>query len=189
MMNRMLVGIIGLATAGAVQAEIFTVDTGHSGIGFSVKHMMVSNTKGSFNTFEGTIDYDSAAKTLKSVEGSIDAASIDTNNEARDKHLRNEDFFNVSKFPKMTFKSTSVEKTGDQTFSVTGKLNVLGVDRDVTLPVTINGPVDDPWGNKRIGIEANGTLNRRDLGITESPAAMIADEVEVDIAAEATHKE
>ena len=188
-MHRMLVGIIGLMMAAAVQAEIFTVDTAHSGIGFAVKHLMVSNTKGSFNTFEGVIDYDIAGQTLKSVEGSIDAASIDTNSKARDEHLRNEDFFNVSKFPKITFKSTSIEKTGDQTFTVTGKLNVLGVDRDVTLPVTINGPVDDPWGNKRIGIEAGGVLNRRELGITHSPAAMIADEVKVDIAAEATYKE
>jgi len=188
-MRRLLAGLAVCVLALSAQAETFTVDTGHSGIGFSVKHMMVSNTKGSFNTFEGTIEYDITANMLKSVEGSIHAASIDTNNKARDEHLRNEDFFNVEKFPKITFKSTSVEKSGEQTFTVTGKLNVLGVDREVTLPVTITGPVDDPWGFKRIGIEAGGILNRRELGITHSPAAMIADEVKVDIAAEAIYKE
>lgn len=187
-MKMLLTGLTALALAFMAQAETFTVDTGHAEIGFSVKHMMVSNTKGSFNTFEGTLDYDIATKMLKSAEGSIDTASIDTNNKARDEHLRNEDFFNVIKFPKMTFKSTSVEKTGANTFEVKGKLNVLGIDRDVVMPVTINGPVDDPWGNKRIGVECSDALNRRDLGITHSPAAMIADEVKIDIAAEATYK-
>lgn len=187
-MNRTLAGLIGLAVSIAAHAEIFTIDAGHSGIGFSVKHMMVSNTKGSFNTFEGTLDYDIATKTLKSGEGAIDAGSIDTNNKSRDEHMRNEDFFNVAKFPKMAFKSSSVKKMDEGRFEVTGTLTVLGVDREVILPVTINGPVDDPWGNKRIGLECNTVLNRRDLGITHSPAAMIADEVKIDIAAEATYK-
>lgn len=187
-MNKVLIGLIGLSMAVAAHAEIFTIDAGHSDIGFSVKHMMVSNTKGSFNTFEGTLDYDIATKTLKSGEGTIDADSIDTNNEGRDEHMRNEDFFNVAKFPKMAFKSTSVKKTGEGSFEVTGTLTVLGVDREVVLPVTINGPVDDPWGNKRIGLECSTVLNRRDLGITHSPAAMIANEVKIDIAAEATYK-
>jgi polyisoprenoid-binding protein YceI len=177
-----------LAMTVATQAETFTVDTGHAEVGFSVKHMMVSNTKGKFNTFQGTLDYDIASKTLHAAEGTIDIASIDTNNEGRDKHLKNEDFFNVKKFPKMTFKSSSVKKTGDNTFEVTGNLNVLGVDRKVVVPVAITGPVDDPYGMKRIGIESNTTLNRRDLGIDHSPAAMIGDEVKIAIAAEATFK-
>ena len=187
-MNKVFIGLVGLSLAFTAKAEIFTVDTGHAEVGFSAKHMMVSNTKGKFNTFEGTLDYDIATKTLKSVQGTIEVASIDTNNEARDKHLRNEDFFNVAKYPKMTFGSISVKKTGDNTFEVTGKLNVLGADRDVVVPVTISGPVDDPWGNKRIGIESVTVLNRRDLGITHSPAAMIADEVKVNIEAEATYQ-
>lgn len=187
-MNKVVIGLVGLSVALAANAETFTVDTGHAEIGFSVKHLMVSNVKGAFNTFQGTLDYDIATKTLKSGEGSIDAASIDTNNTGRDKHLNNEDFFNVAKFPKMTFKSTSVEKTGDNTFEVTGNLNVLGVDREVVLPVTVNGPVNDPWGNQRIGLECSTMLNRRDLGITNSPAAMIADDVKIEISAEATYK-
>lgn len=187
-MNRIIVGLVGLSVAWTAHAETFTVDTGHAEIGFAVKHMMISNAKGSFNTFEGTVEYDIATKTLKSAEGSIDAASIDTNNEARDKHLKNADFFDVEKFPKITFKSTSVEKTGDNTFTVTGNLNVLGIDREVVLPVTVNGPVDGRQGGKLIGLECVTTLNRRNLGITNSPAAAIADEVKIDIAAEAIHK-
>jgi polyisoprenoid-binding protein YceI len=187
-MNRILVGLIGLSVAVSAHAETFTIDTGHSGIGFSVKHMMVSNTKGSFNTFEGTLDYDIATKTLKSAEGSIQAASIDTNNEKRDGHLKNEDFFHVEKFPAMTFQSTSVKKTGEGTFKMTGNLNVLGIDREVVLPITINGPVEGRRGATLIGVESTTVLNRHDLGITHSPAAMIADEVKIDISAEATYK-
>lgn len=180
--------IAAAAVTFGAYAETFTIDTGHAEIGFAVKHMMVSNTKGKFNTFKGTIEYDIATGTLKSAEGTIEAGSIDTNNEKRDGHLKNEDFFNVAKFPQLMFKSTSVKKTGDNEFEVQGKLNVLGVDRDVTLPVTVNGPVDDPWGNKRIGIECNTVLNRRDLGITHSPAAMIGDDVKINIEVEATYK-
>lgn len=187
-MNKVWIGLISLTLATAAQAETFTVDTGHAEVGFSIKHMMVSNTKGKFNTFQGTLDYDIASKTLKSAEGTINTGSIDTNNEKRDVHLKNADFFNVKKFPKMTFKSTSVKKTGDNTFKVTGNLNVLGVDRKVIVPVTITGPVDDPYGMKRIGIESKTTLNRRDLGITHSAAAMIGDEVKITIEAEATFK-
>lgn len=187
-MNKVCIGLISLALAAAAQAETFTVDTGHAEVGFSVKHMMVSNTKGKFNTFQGTLDYDIASKTLKSAEGTIDVASIDTNNEGRDKHLKNEDFFNVKKFPKMTFKSTAVKKTDDNTFEVTGNLNVLGKDRKVVVPVTISGPIDDPYGMKRIGVESNTTLNRRDLGITHSASAMIGDEVKIAIEVEATFK-
>jgi polyisoprenoid-binding protein YceI len=187
-MKKVIIGLIGLSMVIAAHGETFTVDTGHAEVGFAVKHMMVSNAKGKFNTFEGTLEYDIATKTLQSVQGSIEATSIDTNNEKRDDHLKNEDFFNVAKFPKMTFKSTSVKKTGENTFEVTGYLNVLGVDREVTGPVTITGPVDGRRGAKLIGIESNTALNRRDLGITHSPAAMIADEVKVSIAAEAATK-
>jgi polyisoprenoid-binding protein YceI len=187
-MNRILTGLIGLALATGVHAETFTVDTGHAEIGFSVKHMMVSNAKGTFNAFEGTLDYDIATKTLNGAEGSIETGSIDTNNDKRDGHLKNADFFDVVKFPKMTFKSTSVKKTGEGTFDVSGNLNVLGIDRPVVLPIIINGPVEGKRGATLIGIECNTALNRRDLGIDHGKSAMIADEVKISIEAEATYK-
>lgn len=187
-MNKALIGVLGLCMGIAAHGETFSVDTGHAEIGFSVKHMMVSNTKGTFTSFKGTVDYDIASQTLISGKGSIEAASLNTNNKKRDDHLKNEDFFNVAKYPKITFKSTSVKKTGINRFEVSGILNVLGIDRKVVLPVTVTGPVDDPWGNKRIGLECTTVLNRRDLGITHSPAAMIGDEVKISIEAEATYK-
>ncbi len=187
-MDRMAAALTALALALPAGAETFTVDTGHAEIGFSVKHMMVSNTRGTFNRFEGTVDYDVATGTLKGAEGSIETGSIDTNNEKRDEHLRNPDFFDAARHPKMAFRSTSVRKTGDNSFEVEGVLNVLGIDRPVVLPVTVSGPVDDPWGNQRIGLECSTVLNRRALGITNSPAAMIGDEIQVAISAEATVK-
>lgn len=187
-MNRILIGLVGLSMALAAYAETFTIDPGHAEIGFSVKHMMVSNSKGNFTTFSGTFDYDITTKMLKSAEGTIEAASINTNNDKRDDHLKAEDFFNVGKYPKITFKSSSVKKTGEGTFEVTGTLNVLGIDREVVLPITIAGPVDDPWGNQRIGVECTTVLNRRDLGITHSPASMIGDEIKISIEVEATYK-
>jgi polyisoprenoid-binding protein YceI len=187
-MNKLVTGLLGLMLALSARAEVFKVDTGHAEVGFAVKHMMVSNVKGTFNTFQGTLDYDIEANMLHSAEGSIDAASIDTNNEKRDAHLKNEDFFHTEKFPKLTFKSTSVKKTGEGTFDVSGTLNVLGVDREVVLPVRINGPVEGRRGATLIGVEVATVLNRRELGITHSPAAMIGDEVKISIDAEATYK-
>lgn len=181
-------GLVAMLLTVSASAEVFMVDTGHADISFSIKHMMVSNAKGQFNTFEGTLDYDIATKTLKSVEGSIEVASVDTNNDGRDKHLKNEDFFDVVKFPKITFKSTSVKRTGDNTFEVSGKLNVLGKDNDIVLPVTINGPVNGRRGGKLIGIECNTVLNRKDLGIGTAPASVIGEKVKVSIEAEANHK-
>lgn len=178
---------LALLSIGAY-AEPFNVDAGHTEIGFTVKHLMLSNVRGSFNTFKGVIEYDIAGKDLISIAGTIDAASIDTNNDKRDAHLANEDFFNVSLFPKIEFVSTDIEKTGDMTYRVTGILKVLGVERKVVLPVTVAGPIDDPWGNKRIGLGCETTLNRRDLGITNSPSAVISDEVKIEINAEATYK-
>lgn len=176
--------VAGLLAVSA-QAELFTVDTAHAGINFAIKHMMISNTKGAFNAFEGVVDYDIASKTLVSIKGSIDTASIDTNSEKRDGHLRNADFFNVELHPKITFVSSSVQKTGENSFAVTGTMNFLGSDHELTLPVTVHGPVDGRQGGKLIGLESHTTLNRRDLGMTYGKPAMIGDEVKVSIEAEA----
>lgn len=178
--------LAAVAMAMSTQAETFTIDTSHAEIGFAVKHMMVSNTKGNFKTFEGKVDFDIDANTLKGFEGSIQVTSIDTNNEKRDNHLRADDFFHVEKYPAITFKSTAVKKLEGSSYEVTGTLNVLGKDHTVVLPVTVNGPIDDPYGMKRLGIESETTMNRRDLGITNSPAAVIGDEVKISISMEAT---
>lgn len=187
-MKKLYITLLGFSLALGAHSAVFTIDTGHAEIGFSAKHMMVSNTKGTFNTFSGTLDYDIPNKMLLSAQGTIETGSIDTNNEKRDIHLKNADFFNVAAFPKMTFKSTSIKKTGDNTFELTGKLNVLGVDREVILPVLISGPVDGRHGGKIIGVESITTLNRRRLGIDHSLAAVIGDEVKINIELEAAAK-
>jgi len=185
-MNTTRLGLLLLLCAITTHAEEFTVDPSHTEIGFSVKHLMISKVKGSFNNFEGTLDYDIANKTLKSVQGTIATASIDTNNDKRDGHLKSDEFFNIENYPKMEFQSTTITKEEDGSFKLTGTLKVLGVDHQVVLPATITGPIDDPWGNKRIGIESTMTLNRRDLGITSFPANVISDDVNVSINSEAT---
>jgi polyisoprenoid-binding protein YceI len=172
----------------SIQAEPFTVDTSHAGIGFSVKHLMISDVNGTFKKFQGSVDYDLAEKKLVSIEGWIDVASIDTSNEGRDNHLKNADYFNTEKFPKILFKSTSVEMVEENSFKVTGMLNILGKDHEMVLPVTVAGPIDDQRGGKRIGLSCEMKLNRRELGITTSPAAMIGDQVSIKISAEAVHK-
>ncbi|MEI6890804.1 MAG: YceI family protein [Pontiella sp.] len=187
-MNKLWLTLTATTLALGIRAEIFTIDPGHAEIGFSVKHMMVSNTKGNFGTFRGTIDYDPETKMLLAMQAVIEASSINTNNEKRDGHLKNEDFFNVTTFPELTFTSTSIKKNADGTFEVSGKLNVLGIDREIVLPVTVNGPVDDPWGFQRIGVESETVLNRHQLGITHSASAIIGDDVEISIAVEAVYK-
>ncbi|MDF7798845.1 YceI family protein [Pontiellaceae bacterium B1224] len=187
-MKSLLIILTATALSLSARAETFTIDTAHAEIGFSAKHMMVSNTKGTFNTFEGSFEFDISKKMLTSAQGSIQVTSIDTNNEKRDKHLLNEDFFNATKFPKMTFKSTSISKTGDNEFEVTGVLNVLGIDRKVVLPVEISGPIDGRDGAKIIGVSCNTKLNRRDLGIDHSPSTVIGDEVKISLELEAGTK-
>ena len=174
-----------LACTMAVPAETFVIDTTHAEIGFAAKHMMVSNTKGKFNVFEGSIEYDLETKTLQAAQCVIQAASIDTNNEKRDGHLKNEDFFHVEKFPQLTFKSTGVKKTGENMFELSGNLNVLGVDRPVVVPVEISGPVEGYGGGQIIGFAIETKLNRRDLGIVHSPAAAIGDNVKISVDVEA----
>lgn len=173
-----------LSLLGTARADVYDIDPGHAEIGFAVKHLLVSNAKGKFKKFTGTITLDADNK-LVGAETTIDAASIDTNNEKRDKHLLNEDFFNVEKFPNITFKSTKVESTGDSTYNVTGNLNVLGKDHEITFPAEISGPIEDPWGNTRLGMETNTKLDRRELGITYGKASVIADTVKVELNIEA----
>lgn len=152
---------IGLAQGAAE----YKIDLAHSHVGFGIKHMVIATVKGEFTEFEGAIFYDEADITKSSVEVKIKAASINTANEARDNHLRNPDFFDVAKYPELTFKSSRIEKTADG-LRMIGTLTMHGVSKEVTIPFTFNGKVKDPWGNERIGFEGAATLNRTDYGLT-----------------------
>lgn len=175
-------------STGLSRAEVYEIDASHAEIGFKVKHMLVSKTGGKFTTFSGKIDFDSAKKELVSAKCTIEAASVDTSNGKRDAHLKNKDFFNVEKFPNITFESTGVKKQADGTFALTGNLSILGNTKAVELPVTVNGPINDPYGMKRIGFETSTSLNRRDFGLTHGKAVTIGDVVTVEISVEATRK-
>jgi polyisoprenoid-binding protein YceI len=180
-----------LAAAGAaVAGDTYVVDPVHSYVGFQVKHMMVTNVKGTFDTFEGTIDLDPADPTKSSVTFSIDVASINTKNEKRDTHLRTGDFFDVEHHPQITFKSKRIEKR-EGGYTAVGDLTIRGVTKEVALPFVLNGPVANPWGQVVIGVEVDDiTVDRHDFGVSwnnalEAGGFVVGDEVTIQLQAEA----
>ncbi len=146
---------------------------------------MISNVKGQFKGVTGTLNLDNADLTKSGVEVSIDAAAINTNDAQRDAHLKSADFFDVEKFPTLTFKSTRVSKGKDGTPTVAGDLTIHGVTRNVVFEVDgPSAPTKDPWGNTRIGLSANARINRKDFGLTwnaalETGGLMVSDEVAI----------
>jgi polyisoprenoid-binding protein YceI len=176
--------------AGTVQAQTYSVDKAHSEVLFSVRHMGVSKVTGRFNEFTGAVNGDPAKPQEASVEFTIKATSIDTNDAGRDKHLRSADFFDVEKFPEISFKSSKITAKGQNRFDVTGTLTLHGVAKEVTLPVTLAGPVKDPRGNEKVGFETTTNLNRKDYGITwnlalDAGGVVVSDEVQISINLEA----
>ena len=152
--------------AGLVYGEMarYNVDPDHSTVGFSVTHMTVSKTTGRFMDFTGFIEMDADSMTVKALEANIKTASVNTNHEKRDTHLKNEDFFDVKKYPTMTYKMKSYKKTGDE-YTALGDLTLHGVTKEVALVGNLNGVNKDPWGNMRAGFSAKGKINRKDFGI------------------------
>ena len=167
--------------------ERYNVDPDHSIVGFSVAHMVVSKTTGRFKDYTGFIEMDPDAKTVKAIEAVIQTASLDTNHVKRDTHLRSPDFFNVEKYPAMTFKMKSYEKIGDNQYVAKGDLTLLGVTKEVALMGTFNGLVPkDPMGNTRAGFTAHGKINRQDFGMKWSKALdtgglVVGDDVDINI--------
>ena len=163
----------------------WNIDAVHSAAEFKVKHMMISHVKGHFTGITGVLTRDEADETRSRVEVSIDAASIDTREAQRDAHLKSPDFFDVEKFPKLTFQSTSITRTGDGELAVAGDLTIHGVTRPVTFAV--EGPTPpgkDPWGNTRIGASATTKISRKDYGLTwnaalETGGILVGDEVTI----------
>lgn len=168
------------AAAGAAKYEL---DTSHTYAGFKVKHMMVSNVKGSFQRLTGTVDYDEKAPEKIAIRAEIETASINTDNSKRDEHLRSADFFDAAKHPKMTFVSKKAKALGKGKLQVTGDLTIRGVTKEVVLDVQgLDARVKDPWGMYRRGGEASGKINRKDFGLTwnnalETGGVLVGDEV------------
>ena len=170
-----------------VFAAAYTIDPAHTTIGFKVKHLMITNVKGVFERFKGTVNIDEKDITKSKVDVSIEMASINTNIAKRDDHLRSPDFFDVAKFPTMTFVSTKVEKTGADTLKVTGNLTIKGVSRPVTLNVEgPTGEIKSPQGDIKRGASAAATINRQDFGVSWSKkldggGVVVADDVYISI--------
>ncbi|WP_165989113.1 YceI family protein [Streptomyces sp. YIM 98790] len=143
----------------------YTIDPAHTRIGFVARHAMVTKVRGAFNEFEGTAELDGENPERSSVRVTIKAASIDTRNSQRDEHLRGNDFLAMQDHPEITFVSTSVKRTGETAFDVTGDLTVRGVTRPVTIPFTYEGAAQDPFGNLRVGLEGSVEINRKDFGV------------------------
>jgi polyisoprenoid-binding protein YceI len=190
-MSRKL-SLIVLATLVAlpVAATEFAIDMTHSSVGFKVAHMVVAKTRGSFQDFSGTIRLDENDLTKSSVEVTIETASIYTANEDRDNHLRSADFFDAENNPTITFTSGKIEKDGTG-YIATGNLTIKGNTRLVELPFQLNGPITDPWGNRRIGVEIEPiTIDRREFGLTwsktiETGGLVVGDEVTIELEVEA----
>lgn len=170
--------------AAPAHAATWTVDTAHSQVGFKVRHFL-TQVPGHFDDFGGTVVMDEANPESSSVEFWVDTASIDTNNENRDEHLRSEDFFHVEKHPRITFVSESIRKTGDNSYDVTGKFTMRGVTKTITLPVTFLGTMDTGRGMKA-GFATETKLDRKEYDIVwnralDAGGAVLGDEVTVEI--------
>lgn len=169
----------------------WNIDPTHTTAEFKVRHMMITNVKGQFRPVTGVVTLDESDITKSHVEASIDAASIDTREADRDTHLKSADFFDVEKFPTLTFSSTRVASTGNGELEVEGDLMIHGVTRKVTFGV--EGPTPpgkDPWGNTRIGFSATTKINRKDFGLTwnaalETGGILVGDEVTITLDVEA----
>lgn len=148
-----------------IPAGDYKIDPAHSVIGFAVRHLEINWVEGRFKDFEGTVHYDDKDVTKSSVEFTAKVESIDTGVAPRDKHLRTADFFEVEKYPTLTFKSTRVERKGKDAYVLHGDLTIKGVTKPVQLSFHLAGAVKDPWGNTRFGVEAETKINRRDFGI------------------------
>lgn len=171
----------------ALAAE-FKVDKAHTNVGFRVSHLVVSKTTGSFNDFDATFTYDAENMGAFSLEATIQVASIDTNNDRRDNHLRSADFFDVENHPTMTFTSTSV-MMGEDGPVLVGDLTIRGVTQQIELPITIVGPAQGPGGAVVVGVEGRTTINRHDFGVSwdnrlDNGGVIVGEEVQIEIDAE-----
>jgi len=160
----------------------YKIDTAHSEITFKVKHLMITNVSGSFSKFDATMESNAEDFSDAVISFDADVDSISTNNEQRDTHLKSADFFHAEQFPKITFKSTALEKEEDSKYKLKGDLTIFGITKPVSLNVEHGGNVIDPWGQKKEGFEIEGKVKRSEFGLkwnalTEAGGAVVSDEV------------
>ncbi|GBF39262.1 YceI family protein [Leptospira johnsonii] len=182
--------LLVLLTFGALQAGNYKLDNAHTGVGFKIKHLAISNVSGSFKDFSGKFAYDEATSTLSDLDVTIKAASIHTNDEKRDGHLKGKDFFNVEDHPSLTFKAKKATVKKGGVSKIQGELTIKGVTKPVTLEVKFSGSAKDPWGNTHLGFEAETKIKRADFDIAwnkplEKGGLLIGEEVSIRIEGEA----
>jgi polyisoprenoid-binding protein YceI len=160
----------------------WTLEPSHSEVNFKVRHMMISNVSGQFRKFDSSVETEGDDISTAKVHFSAEVDSISTNNEQRDGHLKSPDFFDAATHPNLTFESTSMEKTGEDTYKLHGNMTMRGVTKEVTFDAEFGGMIKDPWGNIRAGFTVNGKVNRKDYGLnwsalTETGGIVVADDV------------
>ena len=183
-----------MRTATQTRTSTWTIDPTHSIVEFAVKHLVVTTVKGRFRELEGTLEIDEARPENSSVSASIDVASIDTNVADRDAHLRSDDFFNAERYPKITFRSTGVERLDGTKYRVRGDLTIRDVTKEVVLDGEYEGQVDDPWGNRRAAFTATTQISRKEFNVRwnqliESGGAVVSDNVKITLHIEAVRQE
>lgn len=174
------------ATAEQTGQTTWTIDPMHSSVEFAVRHLMITTVRGRFTGVKGTVTLDEADPAKSTVEVVIDAASIDTREPQRDTHLRSADFFDVERFPTLTFRSTKVDGVLGESFALAGDLTIHGVTRPVVLDVQAEGRIKDAWGGIRSGFTATTKINRSDFGLTwnqllEAGGVTVSDEVKISL--------
>ncbi|MCC6550290.1 MAG: YceI family protein [Ignavibacteriaceae bacterium] len=164
--------------------SVWAVDPTHSEIGFKVKHMMFTNVSGKFNSFEASVENEDDKFETSKISFSADTTSIDTANTDRDAHLRSADFFEVEKFPKLSFVSTEIKKVEDNQYKVSGDFTIRDVTKSITLDAEYSGLMKDPWGNTKAAFSLSGKISRKDFGLLwnaalETGGVLVSDEVKL----------
>ncbi|MEU6668730.1 YceI family protein [Streptomyces sp. NPDC046727] len=162
----------------------YTIDPAHSTIGFVARHAMVTNVKGNFQDFTGTLHLDGADPSRSTATLDVEMASIDTGNTDRDGHLKSSDFFKIDEFPTMTFRSTKAEALGGDDYRITGDLSLLGVTKSISIDLEFNGAATDPFGNARVGFEGKTEILRSEWGLTwnaalETGGVLVSDKIKL----------
>jgi len=171
------------------ETATYALDRAHTTVEFVVRHLMIAKVRGRFTAFDGQIEVAPGSDLPISISATIDASSIDTREEQRDAHLRSADFFEVEKFPHLTFESTRIHGTPDD-FTIDGRLTIRGITREVQLTGSFEGRAADPWGGTRVGYAASGAINRKDFGLAwnaalETGGVVVGDDVRIELNVEA----
>jgi polyisoprenoid-binding protein YceI len=185
----LLVAAALLVTGTVYGADKYTLDAAHSYLGFSVRHLVIANVKGHFSDFSMELMFDESDMTKSSVRTTIKVASINTDNESRDDHLRSADFFDIEKYPEMTFTSTKIEKT-EEGYVMHGNLTMHGTTKEIAVSIDFLGKTVGPGGKERIGFEGYAKIDRRDFGMTwsktvETGGLVVGHDVKIELQIEA----